>query len=42
LVIAILESTGTAYLLYVADRQGLHGPVMINKGNISDAIEFVD
>lgn len=41
MVIAILESTGTAYLLYVADSQGPNGPVMINKGNISDVIEFV-
>jgi hypothetical protein len=42
MVIAILESTGTAYLLYVANSQGPHGPVMINKGNIRDVIEFID
>lgn len=41
-VIAILESSGTAYLLYVVDREGPHGPVMINKNNVIDVTEFDD
>ncbi len=42
MVIAILESTGTAYLLYIAVAGGLRGPVMVNKNNVTDLIGFVD